>query len=342
MLAWTVVLSGLLQALYGSLMTLSGIEQIFWYEKGHNSIGLVTGTFINRNHMAGYLVMCLSVGIGLMLGLLNRQGGGGHWKAHVRSWILVLLSEKFRLRLFIILMVIALVMTRSRMGNISFMVGLLIASALGLYFLQHARRGLTVLLVSIIVIDVVVVGAWFGIDQLMDRLQKTVVQATVENTDVRVIETDIRLGDDRAALLEERGLVYRDVKNYMKDYWLTGSGMGTFRYVYPAYRGADIKSYTDHVHNDYYEFFAESGLPGILMLSGVLLWSLITAVQTMVRRHDQLAGSTAFAVVMSLSALLLHSTVDFNLQIPANAMTLMVILALAFIAKTLPPRRTQR
>jgi hypothetical protein len=61
----------------------------------------------------------------------------------------------------------------------------------------------------------------------------------------------------------------------------------------------------------------------------------------MVRRRDQLAGGMSFAVVMSLSALLLHSTVDFNLQIPANAMTFMVILAIAFIVKTLPSRRSQ-
>jgi hypothetical protein len=43
----------------------------------------------------------------------------------------------------------------------------------------------------------------------------------------------------------------------------------------------------------------------------------------------------AFASVMGIIALLIHSTVDFNLQIPANAATFMVILALAWIALSL-------
>jgi hypothetical protein len=44
---------------------------------------------------------------------------------------------------------------------------------------------------------------------------------------------------------------------------------------------------------------------------------------------------------MSIVALLLHSTVDFNLQIPANAMTMVVILAMGWIAANLPSRGAQ-
>jgi len=67
-IALALVLSGLFQASYGSLMTLSGLEYGFFHEKIHNR-GLATGTFINRNHLAGYLVMCLSVGIGLLIAI---------------------------------------------------------------------------------------------------------------------------------------------------------------------------------------------------------------------------------------------------------------------------------
>jgi hypothetical protein len=40
---------------------------------------------------------------------------------------------------------------------------------------------------------------------------------------------------------------------------------------------------------------------------------------------------------MSIVALLVHSTVDFNLQIPANALTIAIILAMGWIAYALPP-----
>jgi K+-sensing histidine kinase KdpD len=38
----------------------------------------------------------------------------------------------------------------------------------------------------------------------------------------------------------------------------------------------------------------------------------------------------------------LHSTVDFNLQIPANAMTIVVILAMGWIASALPSGKKRR
>ena len=43
----------------------------------------------------------------------------------------------------------------------------------------------------------------------------------------------------------------------------------------------------------------------------------------------------SFAAIMGIIAILIHSSVDFNLQIPANAATFMVLLALAWISLTL-------
>jgi hypothetical protein len=45
---------------------------------------------------------------------------------------------------------------------------------------------------------------------------------------------------------------------------------------------------------------------------------------------------------MSTVALLIHSTVDFNLQIPANALTMVVIMAMGWIAHALPSPRSGR
>jgi len=39
-----------------------------------------------------------------------------------------------------------------------------------------------------------------------------------------------------------------------------------------------------------------------------------------------------FGATMGISALLIHSTTDFNLQIPANAATLVVLCAIAVLA----------
>ena len=67
-----LVFSGTFQAAYGAFMVLSGLELGFFVEK-YVGQGVATGTFVNRNHFAGYLVMCLSAGIGLLLSQLSRD-----------------------------------------------------------------------------------------------------------------------------------------------------------------------------------------------------------------------------------------------------------------------------
>ena len=47
----------------------------------------------------------------------------------------------------------------------------------------------------------------------------------------------------------------------------------------------------------------------------------------------------SFGAIMGIMALLIHSTVDFNLQIPANAFAFMVLLAYGWIALHLEERR---
>lgn len=64
-------------------------------------------------------------------------------------------------------------------------------------------------------------------------------------------------------------------------------------------------------------------------------FALGRALHSMAKRHDPLAKGIAFAASMGIIALMIHSTVDFNLQMPANALLFIVILALAWISGTL-------
>ena len=50
------------------------------------------------------------------------------------------------------------------------------------------------------------------------------------------------------------------------------------------------------------------------------------------RRRDPLVRGVAFGVVMGVVAIGIHSTVDFNLQIPANAFVFMILLALGWVS----------
>lgn len=304
---WTLTLSGAFQATYGSLMALSGLDYGFFVEK-YSGQGVATGTFVNRNHLAGYLVLTLAAGIGLLVSRLEQQAPRS-WRDHVRSLLKLLLGTKFLLRLLLALMVIGLVLTRSRMGNLSFFVAMTLAGALVLFLQRRRLSGrLVLLLASLLLVDLVIVGRWFGAEQIAQRIAET----TASSED-----------RDEVAMLS-LGIV--------QDFPLTGSGAGTYYTVFPHYSGAELQGdYFTHAHNDYVELAGDLGLPWAGLLALFLLTALLRAARLASREGSRLANGIGFAVLMAGGWVLLHSAADFNLYIPANPFTLLALLALAWL-----------
>lgn len=308
---WIVVLAAAVQAVYGSTMTLSGLEYGF-FEPKEKYFGVATGTFLNRNHLAGFMELSLALGIGLLLGQPAHYSGTLRQRA--RQVVKMLLSTKVILRLLLAILVIALVLTRSRMGNTAFFASLLIAGALALLLMRNKTTATTVLLSSLLIIDIAIVGTFFGVDKVAERLQNS------------------------SSETESRDEVTRDTFNLWKEHPVAGIGAGTFIYIYPNKKSDDIPStkYYNNAHNDYAQFLAEFGLPAFIALGAIVLWSLWWGVGAMRQRNSSFYQGVGFASTMAIVAMGFHSTVDFNLQIPANAMIFVLILALAAIARWSP------
>jgi putative inorganic carbon (HCO3(-)) transporter len=300
-LAFVLVLSGLGQAVYGSLSLAAA------------GGGVAHGTFVNRNHYAAYLVLCLSVGIGLLVASMGRLAGTVSWRQRLRHIGTLILSGKAPLRIFLAIMVIALVLTHSRMGNASFFAGLLVTGTLALILFREMPRPVMLLIASLIVIDVVIIGSWVGIERVKERIAGTTLAE--ESRD----EFDLY-----------------SVRMW-RDYPLFGAGAGSYAGVFPRYReGEAAQGLLEHSHNDYLEFLTEYGIPGVLLPGGVVLLALWNAVLTLWRRRSQFARGIGFGALMAIAAMLVHATVEFNLQIPAYAATFLVILAMAWHARYLP------
>jgi O-antigen ligase len=122
-----------------------------------------------------------------------------------------------------------------------------------------------------------------------------------------------------------------------------GSGGGSFYNVVLRYRTPEYGyTYVDHTHNDYVEIASDYGLLGLGILGLLVALTMGTVLRVMARRRSVLPWGVAFGVAMAIVGLLLHSTVDFNLQIPANAMTIVVILAMGWIASELPSKQRRK
>ena len=96
-LALVLVWSGVLQALLGVVLySIKAQYTIFFNDVSH---GDVIGSFVNRNHMAGYLCMCLSVGIGLMLARLGHQTASHKdWRSRALAVVRAISSSRSRSR----------------------------------------------------------------------------------------------------------------------------------------------------------------------------------------------------------------------------------------------------
>lgn len=313
LLLGTLVVSGTLQAFFGAFMTLSGVEWLL-VEPKTSYVGDATGTFVNRNHLAGYLELTLACGIGLLLAL--RDGRPFSWV----NLLELLLGPKARLRLALVVMVIALVMTHSRMGNAAFFASLLLVGGLFVLLEKEHRLRNSLILGSLILIDILVVSQYFGLDKLKDRLLNTRLNDVVVNGEVVQQANEVRdnVFGYAVPLLQARPLV--------------GQGAGSFEAVFPQYPGSDIRIHFDHAHNDFIQFAIEFGLLGSLPLAAFILLALWYALRALWQRESVYRSGVGFGAAMGIIALLIHSSTDFNLQIPANAATLVVLCAIAVLA----------
>jgi O-antigen ligase len=102
-----------------------------------------------------------------------------------------------------------------------------------------------------------------------------------------------------------------------------------FHTAFPQVREKDVGFiFYDHAHNDYIQFLSERGLVGFIPLLLAVIITFLVALRALWKRRNLLMRGCAFGCLMSMLAMAILATVDFNLQIPANAATFMVVLGL--------------
>ena len=298
---------GVFQAFFAGAAMMSDLEQLAFLNKEFRRES-ASGTFINPNHLAGFLEMNLALGIGMLVAQLHRHPAG-NWREFMRRSIDTILSRKFRLRLYLAIMVIGLVLTRSRMGNTAFFSSLLLCGSLGMILQQRVTRSAVIFFISLLLIDAYLVGNWFGVEQVVESLQNTSFEA------------------------EKRDEVARDSVVMWQDHFWTGTGADTFfqAYVYGGYMGPDSLFYR-HAHNDYLEIGTGFGFIGFALLGTAVMTSLWQSMLAQRQSSSRVRQGLGFASMMGIASILIHSFADFNLHIPVNSLWFVVLLAFAWVA----------
>lgn len=339
----TLIFSGVAQALVAVVLFAAGAHySLFFVDIEHGF--RAKGTFVYHNHFAGYMEMILAIGIGLMIGKLDGSRVEG-WRGKARSWLALLVSSKAVLRMMLIVMVIGLIASRSRMGNSAFFVSLLLVGGLALLAFRgiggrsDVMRALMLFIASVVALDVVIVGGVVGIEKVMHRIEATNLHALEKEEAARVstrvsgdvVEGRSPIGYHEESLEERVGPGLRALE-MVRDFPVLGTGGGTFHLAYFPYRPQDVRGYYDHAHDDFIELAAEVGLLGMAVLVMLVGHSLYRSFRLLAdKSQSQFVQGMAFASLMGVVELLIHSSVDFNLQNLTNAALFLVVLSLPYL-----------
>jgi|SRR5215469_4806272 len=207
--------------------------------------------------------------------------------------------------LFALAPIVALFLSASRGGIVGFIVELLILCAL--LFLRRIQSQY-VLVGGVLVLTGILAVSWIGVQQVMQRF-----------TDQRQLEVS----------LGKRASMRRDTWRIFLDHPALGTGLGTLQLVFPPYESNYDAKIVNHAHNDYLEALAETGLAGGLCCLWFIAALFIEAVRGLRELGSSFGAALNLAGLMGCCGILVHSLVDFNLHIPANALLFFVAAHLA-------------
>jgi tetratricopeptide (TPR) repeat protein len=125
----------------------------------------------------------------------------------------------------------------------------------------------------------------------------------------------------------QRVLIWQSTWEMIKDHPWLGVGLGLFFLAYPPYRQPADASGGFFAHNDYLQFWAETGLPGLILA----VCALLSVAWLMARawRASGLAGAARVELAglfAGLFAIAAHSLVDFNFYILSILMVAGLVL----------------
>ncbi|MFC1668649.1 O-antigen ligase family protein [Chlamydiota bacterium] len=300
----TIIGIGSFEALYGLYEWGIGRQHIFLYKKVHH-LQSVTGTFINRNHFALYMVLSFFVSLGYLFYY--------RFQKMQRSLKEVLLFSDRRSLIFIVLILATMIMgitvflTLSRGGIFSFFIALLCMFVF-LRLKSSKKQYEWVILLFIVVLVLLVF--FMGMDPLLKRFQ---------------------LLEDQFVEDYLRFTIWYDTLEIVRNFPLLGTGAGTYPYIFRLFQTiTDYKFLPTHAHNDFLEILSDYGIIGFLVITVGFLLFFIKQIKLLKKRRNPAVKRLGAALFAACIAVLIHSFFDFGLRIPANAYLFFVILGLFY------------
>jgi O-antigen ligase len=253
-----------------------------------------SGTYICPNHLAGFLEMIFPLALAYL------------FMGKVSHIVRVLIGYG------VLMMLAGIGVTISRGGWIVTGIALLVFFAL----LIRKRSYRIPALIFLVFLVVGMIFAYSNAHNVREQFQQRFSSTQWNNIRLSIWKSAVEMWKDEP--------------------WL-GVGPGHFDYRFRQYRSKNVQMRPERVHNDYLNTLADWGVVGFALVASAWLLMYLGALKTwkFVRHNpdgltSRKTNKAAWVLggCIGILAILLHSFLDFNFQIPANAILAVAIMAL--------------
>ena len=206
-----------------------------------------TGFFISRTVSSCFLTLCFFSGIEYLKMIDHYQ------KNNTDTFF-----NKIYVRIFLLLITIAIITTFSKLGNFLFISLIIMYISQALYTNDKKNRFFLITLILIVLFDVLILGFYFGSEKLLQRysfLQNEINEYLPSSAQSILSRADIT----KFAFIEFKKFIF------------FGYGGGGFEYLFKINYQNSSTNFASHAHSDFLEFIGEFGLIGSTFISLSLL-----------------------------------------------------------------------
>ena len=308
----------------GALFTFFGlVQQLTWNGKLFWVAELMLGgkpfaAFANRNNAGEFLNLSLAAALGWLIWALDQADDYAAYIpdrersrgmnlllsiGHALQWRVANINGQQIGALVLAALLAAGVFCTLSRGAVVALVGAAIITVAAAVAVQRKSSGAVVTL-GLLVVSIGLV-AWLGRGEEVQSRMSTLLQAHPS---------------------KERLVHWQFGLQAAGQFWSSGSGLGSYPYVYGFFEKAPRHFLFEHAENQFLEAAVDGGLPGLLLLLAAIGLAL-AALMRMARqsRHSKERGFVLMGL-FALMSLLIQSMVDFGLYQPANALLFALIL----------------
>lgn len=297
-LLWVIFGMGVFVALMGMLQKTGDDTVVYGLRR---VAGQPFGPFVNRDHGAMFLAMAGMCGLGLFFG-----GFKPLFRQQSHTTLFDLLAVQFLKLVMVVAVIAGIVKTGSRGGLHSFVSAAVFMGFVSTGFLRRRTQKL---------------AAWAGLILLLAGY------GLVLNKYKILLGLD---GDKMVSSVTMRFSMYKSGWALLKDFPVFGTGLGAVEHAFPLYAREDLTSVTKNivrnVHSDWIQLFAQTGFAGGLIYLAGLFAALYLFYRGWLRCRSFTVKAVYGGALGAALVGMLHSFVDFGLQMPANSLVFYALL----------------